>query len=388
MDANDLTNWHEITSPVGQFNNRAIESLFTGPDDLYRICALLPSTAKLRPIVIPERDDQQRLTIQDKCRIFDNQVFVAKRIVQRMYDSGAVDPDNYDSVSFAFATEVSLSLQEQTAQRVADAVKHVNFVDSASAGSPKFEERRVWMYHPCNLGDKPENRSPKFKHFFEIGASLLCHTSRLQFSLPISCVPFSVQKNPRTLFIYFADECHVQAGKGMVPHEFFMRLENQPNVVQLLISATPWNAMTRDSTIPHRHIVMETWAPEQHDDNQFHSLEEMEIVLITNSRPEEKAGVWYWQGMREKHLDLGIKWIRIDCLDAEELHIITWNHKSRRNGSKEVITIEKRLEAGFEVRLPSGQTQMVQKSFFSSNIAEHMPIRSYSSEFYLIPLQS
>jgi hypothetical protein len=136
-------------------------------NNCYEIGALLPSTAEPAPLVNPSAEDRQQLSIQESCNIFPNQVFVANRIVQRIYDSGAADPRDFDAVSFAFATEVALSLQEQTAQRVSQALRHVPF-DATTPNT--FAEKRVWMYHASVLGQQPTSKRPKFKDFVDTGA--------------------------------------------------------------------------------------------------------------------------------------------------------------------------------------------------------------------------
>jgi hypothetical protein len=184
-----------------------------------------------------------------------------------------------------------------------------------------------------------------------------------------------VAASPRTLFLYFADECHVAPAKDMVPHKFLMELDKYRNVIQLLISATPWNMMTRDSSVPKRHVVVHPHA----GSNVEHSLSKDEFVLVSSCSADD-VDQGFVSGYVEGRLPEGEKRIPLSCLDPEELHIISWHHRARcklhpsvREG--EVVVVEDRLDESIvKVRGPDGKVSQIPIAALESECAKHMPI--------------
>lgn len=165
----------------------------------------------------------------------------------------------------------------------------------------------------------------------------------------------------------------MRPAQGMVPDRFFQALAGCPNVIQLLISATPWNAITKDSAIPQRHVVSCNYDAES--PNQ-HSLSAGEIVLI------EKGVGEMWEGYVEGRFGEGKKLIKASCLDPEELHVISWDHRTRCAESfegvnkGEVLKIEQRTDDdAFDVRNESGALiRKVKMSQLQSALAQYMNI--------------
>lgn len=130
------------------------------------------------------------------------------------------------------------------------------------------------------------------------------------------------RKHPTTLFIIFVDECHTSFESGSVASKFLSKLNElqklNGNIVEIFISATGWNNISKTSRIPARFRVERNSVAVA----GAHTLQEGATVFVSNIGKSE------WRGFLEDNLHLESqpveKRINPACLSGDELNIVSW----------------------------------------------------------------
>eukprot|EP01116_Phalansterium_solitarium_P005641 TRINITY_DN1746_c0_g1_i4.p1 TRINITY_DN1746_c0_g1~~TRINITY_DN1746_c0_g1_i4.p1 ORF type:complete len:817 (+),score=119.17 TRINITY_DN1746_c0_g1_i4:81-2531(+) len=287
---------------------------------------LMSMDRKLSDIMDTERPNELRLVVKSALKnhkavgrepvavqtpkpfkIYPTQKSVALRLLYRACSIMTGDTDfanavrtigeRFNDVEFLILTPVFTSLRDQTAQRVVDAGLVVDGCEGSrfSGQTENFNGdcTFVWMYHLKYTEEK--------KHL----DSLVAH----------------VEAHPKTLFVIIPDECHW----GIVmdkAHDLLVnnpKLVQSPNVLQLLISATPYNVLTSMSRVPEKRLVKK--------ENGL-GLSVGELVTITNrtiegsgARLSVSVDVVTQDGRELRRL--GMQELE-QVLSTDEFHVVDW----------------------------------------------------------------